>query len=348
VKTAKTGNEGVQSKTVSAHSDAQDGPMAELRHVRLAERDKVDAEGLIRTAEAQHGVMSSAQLRSLGLTRAAISRWASTGRLHRIHPHVYALGHPALSLTGRIWAALLYAGPDAVLSHTTAAWTWRLIDTGPTRIHLTVPGRRPSLPGVRVHHSRSVERAEHRDLPVTPVPRTLIDLASQVSARQTRRALAEADFLGVLSIGDVKAALTRARPGSAALRAALQRHMPQLAQTLSRLEERFLELCDSAGIPLPEVNGKVGAMRVDALWRERRVAVELDGGPAHGGAAAMKRDRRRELALRSMGFVVVRYSWEQIVRRPSEVAADLRELLGLVSTADPRPRRSRPRGARGR
>ncbi len=136
--------------------------MATLRRVRLAQRDKVDAEGLVRLAEGQDGVLSTRQLQSMGLTRAAISRWAKAGRLHRVLPHVYALGHGALSLRGRIWAALLYAGPAAVLSHTTAAWAWSLIDTEPRRIHLTVPGRRRSLPEVRTHHSRQIERVEHR------------------------------------------------------------------------------------------------------------------------------------------------------------------------------------------
>jgi len=105
--------------------------------------------------------------------------------------------------------------------------------------------------------------------------------------------------------------------------------MPQLAESLSILEERFLELCESAGLPLPEVNAKVGHMRVDALWRGAGVAVELDGGPAHGGIAAMKRDRDRELALRSRGFIVARYSWDQVTRQTGEVVADLRRLLNL-------------------
>jgi REase_MTES_1575 len=111
------------------------------------------------------------------------------------------------------------------------------------------------------------------------------------------------------------------------LRKAAKHHIPQLAQTFSELEERFLDLCESAGLPLPEVNAKVGLMRVDALWRDQRLAVELDGGQAHAGVAAMKRDREREMALRSMGFRVVRYTWDQIVKRPDTVVADLRRLL---------------------
>jgi hypothetical protein len=301
--------------------------MPVLRQVRLAERDKVDAERLARLAAAQHGVVSAAQLRTAGLSRARISRWASAGRLHRIHRGVYALGHTALSIEGQLFTALLYAGDEAVLTHTTAGWIWSLIDSEPTRIHVTVRGRRRSLPGVRVHHTRKVETVERRGFPVTPVARTLVDLASMVTPRQLRRSLAEADYRGLLHRGELRAALGRGRPGSSSLKAALAHHLPRLAQTLSVLEERFLELCEGAGLPLPEVNARVGRMRVDALWREQRVAAELDGAAAHGGWAAIKRDRQRELTLRAKGLRVVRYTWEQVTTRPDEVAADLWRLL---------------------
>lgn len=264
------------------------------------------------------------------MKRAAISRWLAAGRLHRVHPRVYALGHPALSLDGRLAAALLYGGDQAAFSHATAAWLWSLADVEPKRIHLVVPGRRRSLPDVRVHHARRVETVERRGLRATTVARTLLDVAAIWSRSELRRAIAEADYRGLLDQGEIRATLGRGRPGSAALREAIARHLPQLAETLSALEERFLELCERARLPLPEVNARVGRMRVDALWRDQRLAVELDGGPAHGGVAAMKRDRERELALRSLGFRVVRYSWEQVTSHPARVVADLRRELVIL------------------
>lgn len=303
--------------------------MSELRRISSEGWTKSDAERLRTLAESQDGVISRQQLLGHGMTGTMVARWLSRGRMLRVHPHVYALGHGALPLRGRLWAGLLYAGPEAVLSHTTAAWLWDFLYAEPIRIHLTVPGRRPSLPGVRVHHSRLTERAEYRGLPVTPAARTLLDLGSMVTARQLRRALSEADYRQRLDPDEIRAVLRRGRPGSRALRAALQDHMPQLAQTLSELEERFLALCESADIPMPEVNGRVGRMRVDALWRDAELAVELDGAAAHGGWAAIQRDRRREVALRAMGFQVVRYTWEQVAERPEGVVVDLRRLLDL-------------------
>jgi hypothetical protein len=129
----------------------------------------------------------------------------------------------ALSLDGRLNAALRYGGDRAVFSHTTAAWIWSLTEAQPSHIHLTVPGRQRSLPVVRIHHSRGIDRA------------------TWLSPRQLRRALSEADYRGLLELGDLEQTLRRGRVGSKALRAALQAHMPGLAQTRSVLEERFLE-----------------------------------------------------------------------------------------------------------
>jgi hypothetical protein len=301
--------------------------MPVLRRVMSDSRTQIDAEGLDALVVRQGGVVSRQQLRNMGLSDTMIARWLENGRLHRLHRQVFAVGHTAISIEGRLWAALLYAGNEAVLSHTTAAWTWSLIDTEPRRIHLTVPGRRSSLPGVRVHHSRRIDRAECRGFPVTSVARTLVDIAAMLPFRQLRRALAEAEYRKLLAPAEILAVAGSGRRGSRALRVAMAKHMPELVKTLSTLEERFLELCESAGLPMPEANRKAGLMRVDAVWRDARLAVEVDGGDAHAGLGQLKRDRDRELALRAQGFQVVRYSWEQVSRRPSQVAEDLRRLL---------------------
>ena len=99
------------------------------------------------------------------------------------------------------------------------------------------------------------------------------------------------------------------------------------------LEERFLALCQDAGIRLPEVNVKVCGLMVDALWPGDRVIVELDGHQAHAGQTAVERDRGRELMLRTAGYLLLRYSWQQVTREPEAVAGDLRRALGVESRA---------------
>ena len=80
-------------------------------------------------------MVSWEQLLGAGITRSTVSRWVDQGRLHRIHPRVYAVGHCAMGTEGLLAAALLYAGPGAALSHGTAAWWWEMWPKPPT-----VPG----------------------------------------------------------------------------------------------------------------------------------------------------------------------------------------------------------------
>jgi Protein of unknown function (DUF559)/Transcriptional regulator, AbiEi antitoxin len=278
-------------------------------------------------AERQGGVAGREQLLRLGLSGTTISRWVVDGRLHRVHPGVYAVGHPVLGIRARLIAALLYAGAGAVLSHQTAAWHWRLLDVAPKRIHICTTSQVRSLAEIRIHHPRLIERATHDHLPVTTVARTLLDLAATMAFADLRRALAEADHLDLLDPAAVEAQLGRGRRGASALRKAFGLHWPDLAETRSVLEDRFLALVEDAGLPRPEVNPRVEGFIVDALWRNEKVVVELDGHAAHAKPAAIERDRRRDLVLRTAGFAVRRYTWEQVTRTPEAVLADVRATI---------------------
>jgi hypothetical protein len=235
---------------------------------------------------------------------------------------------------GRLAAALMHAGPGAVLSHLTAGWWWKLIVVRPPIVHVSAPGDTGSLPRVRVVHPRRIFRTHHRGFPVTPVPRTLLDLAAVLPYPQLRRAIAEADFRGLLQPASAVRVLGRGRRGSAALRKALDEHLPELAATRSVLEERFLALCEAESIPLPEVYPTICGYVVDALWRRQRLVVELDGQTSHGSPAAIDRDRQRDLTLRAAGYEVRRYSWRQITARRQQVIADLRAALDLDPNAE--------------
>jgi len=233
-------------------------------------------------------------------------------------------------------AALLYAGAGALLSHHTAAWWWQLIAVELPIICVSAPGRRRSVPGVLVHHPRFLDAARHRNLPVTTVPRTLLDYASTVSFDRVRRALAEADYRHILNLEAMQGVLGCGRAASAQLSLALEQDQSQLALTRSVLEERFLALCEGAGIPLPDVKATGEGLMVDALWREQQVVVELDGRAAHRTPAQMERDHGRDLRLRAAGYVVLRYTWAQITRQPQLVVADLRARLGLEGSGRPK------------
>ena len=290
-------------------------------------RDGIAKGEIAALAARQGGVIARRQLGRHGLGDTGVSRWAADQRLHRVHPGVYAVGHRALGIRGRLVAALLYAGPGAMLSHDTGGWWLEVRDREPMTIHVSTPRRRRGVAGVTVHGRRSVEAVMHRGLPVTSPAQTLLDLATELGPTDLRRAVSEAEYRNLIELEELSALASDALPGSAALREAVRLHIPQLARSRSVLEERFLALCQEHGIPFPQMNVRVCGLTVDALWPTERVIVELDGHGAHGTPARAESDRRRELRLRAAGFVVLRYTWQQVTEAAGDVAGDLTRAL---------------------
>lgn len=297
-----------------------------------------------RLASKQWGRISFSQLKTIGVGDATVKRWRRDGYLHRVLPGVYAVGHTAHSVEADLSAALLYAGPGAMLSHATATWWWGLLDKQPTPIEVTIPTERRSRRAIKVHGRRDLPRVWHRRLPVTTVEDTLLDYAIAAPLTRLRHALAEAEYRGLLHIDRIDEVLTRGRRGAAKLRTALARHRPELAVTRSELERAFLTLCEDAAVPMPNINYRHSRMTVDAIWEAQRLVVELDGYRGHRTRAQIDRDRRRELHLRAAGYTVVRYIWSQVIYERELVVADLRALLAdHITDGKPRHAGGRPR-----
>jgi very-short-patch-repair endonuclease len=95
----------------------------------------------------------------------------------------------------------------------------------------------------------------------------------------------------------------------------------------SDLETDFLSFCRRHGLPLPEVNVKVGRWEVDFLWPIHKLAVETDFFDYHRGSVAFEDDPQRELDLRRLGYTVRRYTGAQLRGCPAAIAAELGEVL---------------------
>jgi very-short-patch-repair endonuclease len=139
-------------------------------------------------------VISRRQLLAAGLGSRAIERRLEAGRLHRLFRGVYALGHAKLSQRSRWMAAVLAGGPDAVLSHRSAAPLWGLMRARGTQIEVSAQYAR-GRPGIAVHQSRMgrADRTVRDGIPVTTVARTLFDLAE--SEEQCLKSAFEVDAL---------------------------------------------------------------------------------------------------------------------------------------------------------
>lgn len=286
-----------------------------------------------RKAGGQWGRIHCDQLRDLGVDRAKISRWVAEGYLSPVHPRVYAVGHSAPSVEADLTAAILFAGPEAMLSHATAAWWWGLTDRKPRLIDVTTPRRCRSRPTVSVHDRRTLERVWHNRLPVTTVAQTLLDVAATQPLDDVRYMVAEADYHRLLSFDVLERVMGRGKPGSGTLRRAIAIHNPDLARTRSRLERAFVALCERGGVPRPLVNVRVCGFTVDFYWPEHGVVVELDGGRGHSTERQVARDHGRDLKLRAKGIVVRRYAEVQVDQQGELVLVDLLAALGLGAKA---------------
>jgi very-short-patch-repair endonuclease len=295
-------------------------------------RDQTRDERLEELVRRQYGRVTWAQLRALELPHSRISRWTRNGYLTRVLPKVYAVGHTAPSHEADLWAAVLYAGPGAMLSHASGAHHRGLIIHPPRVIHVSTP--RPkirSIVGViEVHARRELARSSVGGIPTTTTAQTVLDLASTGDAKLVRRALAVLDFRGELNIPALEAICGRGRLGSRLLEHALEHHRPELAYTNGKLEEAFLYLCERHDLPIPRFNVWMYGFVVDAYWPEHNLIVEVDGLDGHSTPAQIRRDRRRELTLREHGHPVIRYDWPLVKSASAEVAADLLRQLAAA------------------
>jgi very-short-patch-repair endonuclease/predicted transcriptional regulator of viral defense system len=288
-------------------------------------------------AESQHGVIARSQLLELGLGRNAIQERLATGKLHRLHAGVYAVGHSVLPARASFIAAVLACGPGALLSYRSAAELWGLFRSATSKIDVTVPGRRgQGKPGIVVHRPRMLrpdDCAMLENIPVTSLARTLLDFAAGAQRRQVERAVEEAERLRLFDLRAVERVLERSRGhrGRVALVAAIAEATHSVPWTRSELERRFLRLCRAADLPEPAVNLWVEGHEVDAAWLEQKLVVELDSREHHLTPAAFERDRKRDTKLQLAGYRVIRVTQRRIERESPELVGELRTLLGLDS-----------------
>jgi very-short-patch-repair endonuclease len=274
---------------------------------------------IARIAVVQFGVISANQLIDCGLSTSAISRWAFSGRLHRVHRGVYAVGHVALSLRGRWKAATLYCGEGSAISHRSGVELWRMLNPNGGPIHVTVAsrgGRRPP-PGLIIHRYPSLQDRDVTNLhgiPVTTPQRSLIDARRMLEPGELRQAVRQAEFLDL----PIDARVV----------------IPD--ETTSELELRFLALCRRHRLPLPEANVLVAGVRVDFLWRSARLVVETDGYAAHRGSVAFEEDRARDARLAALGYEVIRLTWRQVVHEQAATARLVRARLRARTTQSSR------------
>jgi hypothetical protein len=293
----------------------------------------------------QGGVISRSQGAEFGLAGEEMRNRVRFADWQRVQRGVYATFSGDLRRESQLWAVLLRAGPDAVLSHQTAAELYGLTKQPSSLIHMTVPhdsnpARYTKIPGVVVHRSRIIEATRHPALlpPRTRIEETVLDLIADmddpadrydVICRAIGSRLTTAERLWHALDG--RSRFPGRREAESALGDAGQGALSNLERWYLRGVERRHKLPVATRQARIRDGGNSKNIYLDNLYEEYLLCVELDGKAAHPetGQWGDKRRDRRNLALEKI--VTMRFGYldlrtqEAQCRTASEVVRVLRD-----------------------
>ncbi|MCW2980278.1 MAG: hypothetical protein JWO14_2005 [Solirubrobacterales bacterium] len=275
-------------------------------------------------ATRQYGIVSREQLVALGYSDDGIDRAVAAGRLHRWHRKIFAVGHRGPSPHGFCMAAVMFRGEGALLSYQSAVWLWGLEPNLKVPVNVSVRWRGHSQDAIGLHHCpalRDEDIAATERLPVTALPRTLMDYASEAKRFRLERAIDKADRLDLLDIAAIDriADEVRRHPGRVRLLQAIDIYRER-GFTRSGGEKRMLAALADAGVRRPLVNNFIEGYELDFYWERERFAVELDSWEYHGGRRSFEEDRKRQEELAMVGIEIVRITGTRLQREPRNVA----------------------------
>jgi len=275
-----------------------------------------------RIADRQYGRITVEQLLGAGVDHDRIKRWVADGRLRREHVGVYTLGHPDPSARGMYLSAVLAAGAAAVVSHLAVAHLLRLVRGRPPAPEITIPaGGCRKRPGITIHRSalHHLDTADLDGIPITTVPRTLLDLAPRTAPEELTRMCHEAWIHHRTTPAHIAACIARNphKPGAAKLRRALGADV-----LLSELEQGFKALLRKSGLPLPRTNIDVKGDKVDCHWPALGLTIELHSWRYHATRRAFEQDLARRRRSNHLA-----YSYGDVFEREAQTANELRPLL---------------------
>jgi hypothetical protein len=276
---------------------------------------------IARIAGRQFGHVTRQQLLDLGVPSATITHWVRNRRLTRVHAGVYAVGHQQRTAIALAMAAVLACGPDAVLSHDSAAAVWG-IRTWPSLPEVTAPHHRRRK-GIRSHRSDTLTHFDirrHRNIRVTSPSRTILDIQTRLTDPQLVRAVNQLRLEEHLRATELRRLLDR----SPRINNLID---PNENPTRSDLEDRFTVFCREYGLPRPIRNARLFGHEVDALFEEEKLIVETDGWEFHQARSSFESDRERDAIAAEHGYLTVRVTDARLTNTPAREATRLHRIL---------------------
>ena len=291
-------------------------------------------------AAKQHAVIGREQVLAAGMSRATLKRRLADGRLQPLLRGVYVMAGAPPTWQQRLLAACIAAGPTAVASHRAAGRLWGLLE-GEQPLEVTVPlGRAPRVRHVAVHRSTDLipeHVTRRRRIPVTNPVRTIVDLGHVLGPEEVEEALDRglvARLFTVVVVEQVLRQLARSgRSGCGVLRRVLDDRALGADRPDALLEAKMAHLLDDAGLPRATfqhiVRDDMGRFiaKVDFAYVHAQLAIEVDGWSTHGSRRAFQSDRDRQNDVVIDGWTVLRYTWHDVVRRPTYVSGGIADFF---------------------
>lgn len=291
---------------------------------------------LVALADVQDGLLTSAQLRTHGVSTWQQHRLDATGWIHRLAPRVYALRGSADTHRRRLRAGLLCLGDRSWISFEAAAALHGLDRSRRHCVEFTIDrGRRPPTVPFVVHTSKrlpAIDVTEVDGLRATSATRTVFDLAlARAHPRRIEAAIDSAVRLQ-LSSPEVLGKRLAGLRGSGRWGCRTVEYMIDASGVESPLERRFLELVRAAGLPEPRLQTVFNrentfVARVDFLFDAHAVVVEVTGKHGHTTARERQRDAQRRNELQDFGLRVFEYTYQDVMERSRWVISSLRARL---------------------
>lgn len=295
-------------------------------------------------AASQHGVFNKAQAAAVGVASSVLTRKVRNGSLVRPYEGVYVVAGSPATWERSVIVAVYSSSPHAVASHATACHLYE-IARRPRRIEVTVPGdSRPDRSHV-VHRSTDLIPAEVslvKGIPCTSPARSLVDVGIPWGERFAGRCLDEAVRRGLVTDLEVASVLHRVgrkgRNGVGPMRIVLMTRVGWAGLTESQIEAELMRILRAAGIDLPEpqvrIHRRGGGIvaRVDFVFPDAMLVIELDGWNFHADPQAFRKDRRSQNALVLEGYRVLRFSAWDVMAAPEYVTSQIVAALAATNS----------------
>jgi very-short-patch-repair endonuclease len=286
-----------------------------------------------RIAARRNHRLTTSELLELGLTHAAIRTRVERGFLTRIKRGLYAVGSPKAVAFAAEAGAYAAAGAGAVVDRVSAAHVAGLTSKPPTKVQLTVVGRRLRSPrGVDIRFAARLDKRDVRwisGMRATGPALTILDVAG-IDPVLAAACIDEARAKHLATPSELQQVIKRypKRKGAAALGRLLRDELPS-GGTRSKAERMLRRLIRKAGLPEAETNVREHGHRADFIWREFKVIVEFDGVGTHDNPRSYEEDRATDRALTALGYRVLRVTWRQLTQQPQKVVAEISAAIAI-------------------